>query len=144
MKKADKWDIDFVQRFLMTKGMGPLALVGEDATTWGSVGNPNGHSPDLVALRPRRSEDIFSRWAAKKAATAGVFGIMDSTVFRVTEWITSMLASLLLIASIVLLYVVQPMKARLGIIAGFSLLVPTCLITFARAKRSEVFAITAA
>ena len=160
MKKADKWDIDFLQRFLMTKDMGSLALVGDDATTWGSLGNPNGYSPDLVALRPRHNEDLFSGWVAKNAATNfffscctklrkpspvhGVVGFEDSTIFRVTAWITSILASLLLIASIVVLYVVHPMKARLGIIASFNLLVSTCLSTFTKAKRAEVFAITTA
>jgi hypothetical protein len=48
------------------------------------------------------------------------------------------------IASIVVLYQVQSMSARLGIIAAFNVLVAVCLMGFANAKRAEVFAISAA
>jgi len=160
MKKADKWDIRSLQRFLVPKEMGSLSLIGDDSTTWGSLGNPNGYSPDLVALRPRRNEDPFSRWVTNNMVPAflrsscvklrepspihGVVGLEDSSIFRVTAWMTSIIASLLPITSIVLLYVVHSMKARLGIIAGFNLLVSACLSTFTGARRAEVFAITAA
>jgi len=73
-----------------------------------------------------------------------VVGIDDSSIYRVTSWLTSIIASLIPIASIVVLYSVGSMKARLGIIAAFNLLISTCLSTFTNAKRSEVFAVTAA
>ncbi|KAI0617669.1 hypothetical protein TUN199_10331 [Pyrenophora tritici-repentis] len=56
----------------------------------------------------------------------------------------SILASLIPIASIVVLCFVSSMPARLGTIAGFNVLVSICLMAFAGAKRAEVFAISAA
>lgn len=160
MQEPNKSDRDYMQRFLMTKGMGSLALVGDDAMTWGSMRDPKGYAVDLVALRPRRDEDPFTKWFAESTVNSlfrlgcdrfkrpsrvhGVVGLEDSTVFRVSSWITSIIASLIPIASIIVLYSVGSMKARLGIIAGFNLLISTCLSVFTSAKRSEVFAVTAA
>ncbi|KAF2475391.1 uncharacterized protein BDR25DRAFT_340161 [Lindgomyces ingoldianus] len=160
LKEPDKWDLNYLQGFLMTKEMGSLALIGDDATTWGSVTNPKGYSTDLVALRPRQNEDSFSNWVSRSAVITlfrcgcarfkkasrvhGDVGFEDSTIFRITSWFTSIVASLIPIASILVLYTVHSMKARLGIIAGFNLLISTCLSTLTNAKRSEIFAVTAA
>lgn len=57
---------------------------------------------------------------------------------------TSILASVIPIASIAVLYYVQSMPARFAIIAAFNILVSVCLSGFTNAKRSEVFAVTAA
>jgi hypothetical protein len=74
----------------------------------------------------------------------GVVGYEDTTIYRITYWITSILASLILIISIVVLYLVHSMPARLGTIAGFNILVSICLMALTNAKRAEIFAITAA
>lgn len=74
----------------------------------------------------------------------GVVGYEELSILRMTYWLTSILASLLPIASIVILYCVRSMPARLGIIAGFNVFLSVCLIGLANAKRSEVFAVTAA
>ena len=163
MPEPDKWDRECIQSFLMTKDKDPAVLtplIGDDCTIWGSVKNPKGYAADLISLRPRQNEDAFSNWIAKNAVlnlfrcgcarfkkisrVHGVVGIDDSSIYRVTSWLTSIIASLIPIASIVVLYSVGSMKARLGIIAAFNLLISTCLSTFTNAKRSEVFAVTAA
>ena len=139
---------------------GPLILPGPDGAIWGSVAAPKSYSSDLITLCPRQKEDPFSSWVSKTALLNmfrcgcdrfkktsrkhGVVGYMDTTVLRITQWVTSILASLLPIASIILLYCVHPMPARLGIIAGFNILLSISLIGFTGAKRSEVFAVTAA
>lgn len=149
-----------MQDYLQSPEMGPLALNGEDSTIWGSVLDRKSYNPDLVALRPRAKKDAFSEWAAentifnlfrcgcarfmKPSRIHCTVGYEDSTIYRITYWITSILASLIPIASIVVLYCVNSMPARLGIIAGFNVLVSICLMGFANAKRAEVFAITAA
>jgi len=149
-----------MQDYLQTPGMGPLALTGEDATVWGSVKHRNSHALDLVALRPRAKKDAFSVWAAentisklrwggctrfmKTSPVHGVVGYDDSTIYRITYWITSLLASLIPIASIVVLYCVRSMPARFATIAAFNVLLSVCLMGLAGAKRAEVFAITAA
>lgn len=160
--EPERWDIEHIQNFLEpeTKHAGPLILSGPDGATWGSVAARKSYSPDLVALCPRQKEDPFSTWVSKTALMNmfrcgcaqfknpsrkhGVVGYMDTTILKITQWLTSILASLLPIASILVLYCVHSMPAKLGIIAGFNMLLSVCLIGFAGAKRSEVFAVTAA
>ncbi|KAF2475307.1 uncharacterized protein BDR25DRAFT_350697 [Lindgomyces ingoldianus] len=160
LQGPDQWDLRDLQRFLQTPEMGPLALIGDDAMIWGSVTNPNSHSNDLVALRPRKKGDPFSGWLAVKSATAlircggvrwkrpsrvhGEVGYQDSTIFRITRWITTILASLIPLASVVALYFVHSLPSRLGIIGGFNLLISICLSAFTTANRAEVFAVSSA
>jgi hypothetical protein len=159
-RKPAKWDLEYMQDYLQQDSMGPLALLGDDAVVWGSMNDRKSYSPDLVALCPRAKKDPFSRWANEKIISSlfkwgcvrfmkpsrvhGVVGYDDSTIHRITYWITNILASLMPIASIVILYCVQSMPARLAIIAVFNVLVSICLMGLANAKRAEVFAVTAA
>lgn len=155
-----KWDLEHVQQFLQLPENGDLALEGLDSTIWGSVKDPKSYKPDLVALRPRAREDSFSRWAAENTITNifkygcarfvrpsrrhGGITYKDSTIYKITYWITAILAALIPIASIAVLNGVQPMPWRLGIIAAFNVLISVCLIGLADAKRDQVFAINAA
>lgn len=157
----EKWDLHRMQDYLQSTDMGQLALEGFDANIWGSVLDRLDHKPDLVALRPRAREDPFSKWLNENAITAlfrwgytrkkmeaspkhGMVGYEDTTVYRITYWFTNILASLLLVASIAILYAVESIPARLGIIAVFNVVVSICLMGLVDAKRAEVFAITAA
>lgn len=152
-----QWDLDDIQKLLYNMG---LPLKGLDSTVWGTVIAPKDYSPDLITLCPRKKEDPFSDWMAEKAVANllrcgcsrlmkpsrvhGVIGYEDTRVMKITYWITSILASLIPIASIIVLYCVHSMSARLGVIGAFNLLISVCLSAFTNAKRSEVFAITAA
>jgi hypothetical protein len=80
----------------------------------------------------------------KPSPVHGVVGYEETIIYRITYWITSILASLILILSIVVLYLVHSTPARLGTIAAFNILVSVCLMALTNAKRTEVFAITAA
>ncbi|KAI4950702.1 hypothetical protein J4E91_004587 [Alternaria rosae] len=158
--RPSTWDLHHIQNYLQSAEMGENALNGADAEIWGSAYNRKSYKPDLVTLCPRAKKDAFSAWAAESTITNlfrcgcarimkpsrvhGVVGYEDSTIYRITYWITSILASLIPIASIAVLYRVQSMTARLGIIAGFNVLVSICLMGLANAKRAEMFAITAA
>jgi hypothetical protein len=158
--KPSKWDMEYLQDYLQTDAMGPLALTGSDAEVWGSMEYRKSYKPDLIAVSPRAKKDPFSKWAAentlvnlfrcgcarymKPSRVHGVVGYEDSTIYRITYWITSILASLIPIASIVALYYVRSMPAKLATIAAFNVLVSVCLMGLANAKRAEVFAITAA
>lgn len=155
-----KWDLQHLQTFLQLPENGELVLEGPDSTIWGSLKDPKGYKPDLVALRPRAKEDPFSRWAADNtifklftcgcdrflnpSRKHGVVTYKDSTIYKTTYRITVVLAALIPIASIAVLNEVQPMSWRLGIIATFNILISVCLIGFADAKRDQVFAINAA
>ncbi|USP76595.1 hypothetical protein yc1106_03869 [Curvularia clavata] len=158
--KPGNWDLHHMQNYLHSEAMGEDSLLGYDSNTWGSVFDRKSQKPDLVTLCPREKKDAFSTWAAENAIgglfkcgcarfmkpskTHGVVGYRDSTVYHITFWITSIVASLIPIASIVVLYVVKSMTARLGIIAAFNVLVSVCLVGFTTAKRADIFAITAA
>lgn len=160
--EPERWDLEHVQSLLEPEmnNTGPLILPGPDGAIWGSVAKPKSYSPDLVTLCPRQKEDPFSSWVSKAALLNifrcgcdqfkkrsrkhGVVGYMDTSILKITQWLTSILASLFPIASILVLYCVHSMPARLGIIAGFNILLSVSLIGFAGAKRSEIFAVTAA
>jgi hypothetical protein len=114
---------------------------------------------DLVALRPRRHEDSFSSWVVNKAIHKifaccrsrlkpskihGMRGCEEETLFRITYGITSVIASILPSASIIVLYLVRSMWARLAVLAVFNLTISICLTALTSARRADVFAITAA
>ncbi|KAF2441486.1 hypothetical protein P171DRAFT_497717 [Karstenula rhodostoma CBS 690.94] len=156
--KPDRKDLTFLQNYLHAD-LG-LSLCGPDATLWGSFHRRQDHSPDLVTLCPRTAEDPFSNWAVDRTITYlfkfgcarfmkaspihGVIGYEETTVFQVTYWITSIVASLIPISSIAVLYKVHSMPARLAIIAGFNVLISICLCGLTSAKRSEIFAVASA
>ena len=119
-QKPGREDLKYIQNFLHTE-LG-LSLCGPDATIWGSVLRRQDYSHDLISLHPKIDKDPFSSWAIDKTITYlfrcgcarfmkespvhGVIGYEDMEVIRVTYWLTSIAASLLLVSSIVVLYMV--------------------------------------
>lgn len=160
--EPDAYDLKFMQRFLHSPDHMDLALLGPDANIWGSLTARQSYSRDLTSLCPRQKEDPFSSWVATNAVSMlkkrgwnrmlrssrayarGIVAYEDARIFQITYWITSVVASLLPISSILILYRVQSTSARLGIVVLFNVLVSLCLNAFTSAKRAEVFAITAA
>jgi hypothetical protein len=65
-------------------------------------------------------------------------------VIRVTFWVTSFLASLLPIGSIIVLINLETLRLKLWAVAGFDVLISFCLLLLTDASRKDVFAITAA
>jgi hypothetical protein len=140
--------------------MGPLALVGGDSDVWGSVLHPYKRCSDLITLRPRDDEDSFSHWVANKAVPVlfrcgieklmkpsqvhGMVSLSDSALHRVTFLSTTVVASVLPVASILALYFVSSTPKKLAVIACFNILVAICLSVLTKAKRMDIFAITAA
>ncbi|KAF2759911.1 hypothetical protein EJ05DRAFT_314432 [Pseudovirgaria hyperparasitica] len=155
------YDISVVQDFLFTQGND--ALMGHDSGVWGSVHTPFTHAPDLVALKPRQTEDSFSVWVAEKASGYWLqlrsrwhrmttkdtsetpqFRVTDASLLRATYWITSIVAALLPVLSIVILIYVDKLPQKLAVIGCLNLVVSLCLTIFTSAKRTEVFSVTAA
>lgn len=114
---------------------------------------------DLVAVCPRQRDDSFSAWFMKSALSIffrccghrmkpseihGKPGCKEKTILRITYWITTIVASILPSASVIVLYIIESTWARIGTLVGFNLAVSACLILFTSAKRSEIFAVTAA
>ena len=163
LAEPERWDLKSVQNFLASPQMlrnGGLALLGDDHATWGSVLHRDSYEQDLVALKTRPKADPFSHWFGKSVvallSSCGrlrskpsqqpkrTFSIKDTTILNITRWMTSILASLIPIASIVLLYRVRSMTSRLVIIAVFNVLATVCVSALTDAKKSEIFTITSA
>jgi len=151
-----------LQNWLHTREGGALSFIGPDAGTWGSILNRKGHPPDLVSLSPHRQEresPVFN-WMVKKFISGllrfncirfprsqnrfDFVGFTDKAIYRTTYWVISLLTSLLPILSILILYWIRSMPARLGIVVGFNALISILLNTFTTAKRAEIITITAA
>jgi hypothetical protein len=162
MPLPSKYDLEYIRKYVEeTLEMGPMALNGPDAEIWGSshpIKTPP--APDLVALQPRQMEDPFSQWVAdrgmelffrwrchrwrKPSPDLGLVGYTDVKLLRITYFIISVLAPLLPISSIVILYYVKSMGARLAVIGGFNVAFSLALFVFTNSRRSEVFAAVAA
>ena len=75
---------------------------------------------------------------------SGLIHYEDATVYNITRIFCILISSLLPSASVVVLYFVEHLIDRLGIIMGFSLMFSFSLALFTSAKRVEIFAATAA
>jgi hypothetical protein len=154
----DHFDLEDLQDMLYSKAMDSGTLTGDDSSVWGHPDSRDIHSPDLISVCPREDVDTFSRAISKNAIHLFKCGLArmkkadhhlgnvyyDSTVMKVTKWITSILASLLPIASIMVLTSLHSNTAKLGTVAAFNVLFTVCLTYCTKAKPAEVFAITAA
>ncbi|CZR55486.1 uncharacterized protein PAC_05374 [Phialocephala subalpina] len=68
----------------------------------------------------------------------------DSVIIKILNGVATIIASLIPISSIVLLYFVSSISARLGILTGFTALFSLCLVLVTSASRVEIFAATSA
>ncbi|KAI4666409.1 uncharacterized protein J4E79_002447 [Alternaria viburni] len=159
LRSPDRFDLSDVQTFLRSNEMGPPYLDGEDRDLWGRPDDVNNYAPDLVGVHPRIKEDTFSRLVSERAIYlfkcglgmftkgnqhVGRYIYYDSVVLRATSWITCILASLLPIASIIVLTHLSNLNTKLWVIAVFNVFTSVCLRTLTDAKRAEIFAVTAA
>ena len=70
--------------------------------------------------------------------------VSDSKLLRTADLITTVISSVLPIASVIILYFVHSKLARLGVVAGFTALFSLTLGTMTASRRVEIFAATAA
>ena len=149
-------DVEFLQRWFKDEKMGDFPLIGLDSTLW-----ETSRPCDLIALKARRAEDplgslflskVFLWWhncighRIKKPLDeeAQYFEYTDESMLRVANVLGSIISSALLVGSIMALYFVDNMLARLGIIAALTQVFSLVLILVTSAKKVEVFAATAA
>lgn len=159
MKPPDFYDIKYLQSFFRSEIMGPY-LMGPDRHIWGSKEQPKAYSKELICLNPRLEVDFFSKFIGEHAVTflkkcccfgirrsdskSGNIAVRDDRIFRVTMWITSLIASAFPIISIAVLNQIHLMSNRITVIAAFNVLIALCLMHFTEAKRTEIFSVTAA
>jgi hypothetical protein len=63
---------------------------------------------------------------------------------RAVSVMATVLAAVLIIAPVVVLYEISNMRARLGTMAGFTVVFSLCMTGLTNAKRRDIFAATAA
>ncbi|CZR56439.1 uncharacterized protein PAC_06327 [Phialocephala subalpina] len=139
--------------------MGNIYLHGSDSTTWSNTALRS----DLVALKAQASDDMFYRWiydqvtnrfhrllghyfkdSRQEEELAGTVVYGEAYVRRLTKAVTTVLACMLPILSIVVLYLVQNMSKRLGIVTAFTAIFSTSLVVMTNAEMADIFAATAA
>ncbi|CAN9438104.1 unnamed protein product [Alternaria alternata] len=158
-KAPDRFDLHDLQSFLEGENMAPEHMTGIDADIWGKTGDADNHPPDIVCVHPRDIPDKFSRVVSKRAIYLFKYGMgvftkgdhhlgrkvyYDTTVVKITLWVTSMITAMLPIASILVLIQLESLKAKLWTIAAFNVGMSFCLTFFANAKRAGAFAVTSA
>lgn len=108
---------------------------------------------DLVALKKPAEEDVLSRllqdhWVFQRRATTDPLD--RTTVFTghkvvlAVAGISMFVAAVLMVVAIASLYVVSSQTVRLGMIAVYTLLFSISLAFLTNAKRTEIYASTAA
>ncbi|KAI4695038.1 uncharacterized protein J4E84_001662 [Alternaria hordeiaustralica] len=158
MKEPSAFDLDDIQHFLASDHMKVLA--GLDGTIWGSFEQPNSYSRELVVLRGRKDTDPFSRNMGARAidwivglggkrwkkvdARWGTIAIHDETILLFTFGVTCLVASALLVIPIIMIVGKESLNEQLVVIVASNVLTVVCLGYFTRARRIDVFAITAA
>ena len=161
--EPNKTDLEYLQGYFLKSDMGnrEISLMGDDKAVWDSKGPDEQNQPsDLFVLRPRPERDPFSTtmierflpWLYRRIfhrrhqedLEKAQITIEDNRLLRVTGMITTIVASLLPIGSIALLYCVKTMKARLALLALFTVVFAAALSCFSTARRTDIFAVTAA
>ena len=136
--------------------------MGCDAETWGDPSLLNERGVDLLTLRSRPQQDLFTNFFADTCMRylyqkiwcplmlacfhkrCDVAVIRETHLVHFTSMCTTAIASLLPVASIAVLYGVHTMTGRLFLIATFTLLFSVAVSILTTATKSEVFAATAA
>ncbi|KAI9868138.1 MAG: hypothetical protein M1813_006883 [Trichoglossum hirsutum] len=153
LQKPNKYDRKFLLDWIESPEMGYLQLIGQDCDTWEN----SNITPDLIALRTRHNEDVFSCWVTDKVIIwfhhligscyktkeDGVTYYSDTHILHLTSFITTIIASILPISSILILYHVTATLARLGIICGFAVIFSLSLRLFTSGAKGEIFTATA-
>lgn len=114
--------------------MGAFPLLGQDSEIWRTS-----QTSELVALKPREADDPLAAFFLKKAfiwwhhyigrrlkkpidIEANYFEYNDRRVLKVADCVGSIISSMLLVVSILVLYFVTSMVARLGIVVAFTVI----------------------
>ncbi|KAE9382079.1 hypothetical protein N431DRAFT_320888 [Stipitochalara longipes BDJ] len=150
-------DLTFLTHWLENPSTGNFPLIGKDWDVWSSSPKSS-----LAAISPRLGRDPLSTFFLKKAfiwwhrcvgsrlkkpvdeEAANYFVYNDKHLLRVADSIGSIVSSLFLIVSILVLYFVRNMLARLGVVAAFTVTFSFALVLVTIATKAEVFAGTAA
>src|SRR4051794_5311228 len=102
MKRPDDYDLNYLQYFFQAEAMSPMALIGNDATVWGTMLGYRVPADDIITLKPRLESDSISSWISEHAINiihntglaklmtpdraTGTVAYNDRSIFRITFW----------------------------------------------------------
>lgn len=112
-------------------------------TDFVAVGSKTGENDLLIRLIGRILPHVQRRWYGNTQREK-IYSLGDSSLRRISNALSTVLACILPTLAILVLYSVRPMKIRLGLILVFTALVATVLVLGTRARRVEIFAATTA
>jgi hypothetical protein len=163
VSNPSKYDTKQMQQWFERSDLAGMPLEGDDASIWASPGRiadgdgVSKYVPDLIAINgPSDDIDRATTWLAEKVVPnwhnkvksrfhkKEIVKYRQSALYDTTAILATMLSSLLPVLSIVVLYLVHSMPARLGIIAGFTAGFSIALSLITSAERVDNFAATAA
>ncbi|KAH8885606.1 hypothetical protein GQ53DRAFT_828647 [Thozetella sp. PMI_491] len=149
-------DLKFLISWFERPSMGCFPIRGLDLNAWDD-------EEDLAAVKPRVAGDPISKWFMNTVFPMyhrlvgeklkdpespelgdGIFTYEESRLAAVVHVFITVVASLLPLASMVVLFVVESYTQRLGIMVGFSACFAVALALMTNARRVEIFAATAA
>lgn len=150
LPNPDRIDLENLQRMFRSQ----KPLTGDDSAVWDDEN-------DLLALFPRPTEDPFTSWVTGKlmmwlydklwcrvqrdrGMEAEGTTLGTTILRRATSLCATAVASILLVGSIAILYCVDGMRVRLGLVSAFTFVFALAVDCFTTASKSEVFAATAA
>ncbi|MCJ1398042.1 hypothetical protein MMC11_001239 [Xylographa trunciseda] len=158
MKQPRPQDLAFLQKWMKRPSMGCVYLLGQDSDIWEKP-----ERTDLVALNRCKSEGVFSLWVTETVIhqyhqlVGKYFRKPESAVYsantvhysqeglsRIVSLVAMSFSSLLPIAAVTALYCVNSMSARLGMMAGFTVLFTLCFGILTNARSTDVFTATTA
>jgi hypothetical protein len=156
--RPSKYDLDFLRDWLVRPNMGNFPIISNDRKAW-----DKGSEDDLITAMEQQGSDVFSTWVSntliptfhtmigkrfKETVTwdpnSGISWYSDKRIHTVLDALGTVVSCLFPVASIVALYLINSMAARLGFIAAFTAVFSLCLAVMTNARRVEIFAATTA
>ncbi|KAH8751521.1 hypothetical protein BGZ57DRAFT_973954 [Hyaloscypha finlandica] len=151
-------DLDFLRSWLERPSMGYFPIRGQDQAAW----DPRDED-DLIAIKARTSPDPFSKWFTdslvrvyhrflgekfKKQSSPslgdGIFTYKETHLCSILRILSTVVASILPVLSVVTLCLVNSNALKLGLIVLFSACFAFALALMTNARTIEVFAATSA
>lgn len=155
--KPETYNLNYLQSWLSRPSCGNFPIIGPDHTIWKET-----PPQDLLSLQSPTNSDPFSRWAITSfiptyhrllghhfrdpdpESQTEYIEYNSTKIARVASFISTIVAVVMLIAPVAVLWKISSIKARLGTMAGFTVVFSLLMAGLTSAKRSDIFAATAA
>jgi hypothetical protein len=156
--RPTKYNLDLLRNWFVRREMGNRPIISDDRHTWDAA-----TEHDLVVLEDAAFSDTLSCWVSGKVIPAyhrivgkhhkatvswdtasEISWYSSSSVQYVIDILATTISCALPVGATIVLYFVQSMGARLGILTAFTSIFAFSLALLTSAKRVEIFAATTA